>query len=196
VRVRPPTGILLAASVLLAAAAGGDATTLRPLPFREIARRADRIVVATVAGSSCRLGAAPGGHVRPYTDVVLEDLSEVAGSVPTRNLVLSVVGGTVEGRTTRVPGTPVLEEGRRYVLFLKDSEPFCGLVGWTQGVFRVVPGPDGVVRVHTHDGEPVGSLAGGRVAAGGEALPLAEFLGTVWALRSPAPPAPPAAEDR
>ena len=184
---RLPTGAILVLLIVLAVAGGGGATTLRPLPFGEIARRSDRIVVATAGGSSCRLAATTEGRVRPFTDIQLEDISEVAGSVPTRNLVLSVVGGTVEGRTTRVDGTPRLVEGRRYVLFMKDAEPFCGLTGWTQGAFRVVSGPDGVDRVFTWEGEPVASVAGGRISRAGTALSLGEFLQAVWAARAPRP---------
>ncbi|NUN52927.1 MAG: hypothetical protein HUU06_09115 [Planctomycetaceae bacterium] len=189
-----PTRLLRGASLallsLLALAAAGDATTIRPLPFREIARRADRIVVATVAGSSCRLGVGPAGIPRPYTDWDLRDVAVLEGDVRTRNLLLPVVGGTVDGYRTTVHGTPEFEVGRRYVLFLKSGEPLTGLVGWTQGVFRLEPRPDGRDRVFTHDGAPVHSLEGGKVATGGAAMDLVPFLEAIRAARAEGPVVP------
>ena len=82
----------------------------------------------------------------------------------------------------------MLEPGRTYVLFLKSGEPLCGIVGWTQGVFRVEPDAAGTGRVLTHDGAPVASVSGGRVDTGGPPLALGPFLDAVWEARG-APPA-------
>ncbi len=181
----------LALLLLLGFPGSGDATTVRSLPLAEVARRADRVVIARVAGSSCRLGVAPSGRPRPFTDYELVDLVEVAGTVATRNLLLPVVGGTVAGRRTRVPGAPVFEEGRRYLLFLKADEPFCGLVGWTQGAFRVEGSPSGGERVLTFAGAGIASVEGGRILEGAEGIPLGEFLDAVHEARRIPPAAPP-----
>jgi hypothetical protein len=183
VRGRIALFAFITGAVVLLAHSSGDATSLRPIPFREVARRADGIVVATVAGSAVRLGVTPAGRERPYTHHDLRDLSTVAGSVDTRNLVLPVIGGALDDHRLRVPGAPALEIGRRYVLFLKPDERLCGLVGWTQGVFRVERDAAGAQRVYTHDGAPVVSVLDGRVVIGEDAMSLGAFLDSARSLR-------------
>ena len=184
-------GVLSAAAALLFVAASGDATTLRAVPFAEVARRADGIVVATAAGSTVRLGVTPAGRERPYTHYDLREISQIAGSVSTRNLILPVIGGSVGEHSLRVPGAPVLDTGRRYVLFLKPGERFCGLVGWTQGLFRVYRDGLGVDRVCTYDGAPVSGFADGKVLGDGPAIELGEFLAAAVGYRNTPGSAPP-----
>ena len=168
---------LAAAMVLgLAAAAAGRATSLRPTPLSRAAARADAVVVGTVGSLSVRRGVGPSGRTRIFTDVDLRDLSVAAGSVPTRNVVLSVVGGTLDGRMLRVHGTPRFEEGRRYCVFLDSGEPLCGVAGWTQGVFRVERDASGVDRVFDHDGAPIAGVSEGRAVKGTEPMALGDFL--------------------
>lgn len=158
------------------AVVGADATSIRKMTIGEIGRRADVIVIATVEGVSTRLATAPGGKTRIFTDYELADLSTWKGSVETRNLVLSVVGGTLHGRSLGVEGAPVLEEGRRYLLFLGAKEPLCPILGWGQGLFPLQDLPGGGVIVLDEYGRAVSSAAGGEVATGGPALRLEEFL--------------------
>jgi hypothetical protein len=166
----------------LAAAVAGEATTLRPMPVARVAARASAVVVGTLHGVSCRRAVAPSGRTRIFTDHDFRDLAVVSGSVGTRNLVLPVVGGTLDGRTLSVPGAPRYEVGRRYCLFLDPGEPLCGTAGWTRGVFRVERDAGGTERVFDHDGAPVGAVAGGRAVKGGEPMPLADFLSATAAL--------------
>jgi len=184
-------GIAIALLLGLAAAVAGEATTIRPAPLSRVSARAAAVVVATLDSSSCRRAASPAGRTRIFTDFEFRDLSVVRGAVPTRNLVLPVVGGTLDGRRLVVHGTPAFEPGRRYLLFLDPGEPLCGVVGWTQGVFRVERGPDGRDRVFDHDGAPVAAVAGGRAVRGPEAMTLAAFLDADRALAAAAEPLPP-----
>ena len=172
-------GVAAALVLGLAAAAASRATTLRPMPVGRSAARATAIVVGTVHGTSARRAVAPSGRSRIFTDVDLRQLSVASGSVPTANVVLSVVGGTLDGRTLVVHGTPRFEVGRRYVVFLDAEEPLCGVTGWTQGVFRVERDPDGVDRVYDHDGAPVSAVTDGSVERGSSPMALSEFLAAV-----------------
>ena len=157
---------ILAAGVAAAIVAGAvltaRATSVRRFAVEDLARRAPIVVVGTVASSSARLGAVPGGGTRIFTDHDLRDLSFRKGSAATRNLIVSVVGGSLRGRTLAVPLTPRLEEGRRYLLFLDPAEPLCHVVGWRQGAFPIEEGTDGTLRVLPADG--------------GEPRALGEFL--------------------
>jgi hypothetical protein len=173
---RSVRGIAAAGVLGLAAAAAGWATSLKPIPLARASARAVAVVVGTAESFSCRRAATPSGRVRIFTDVEFRDLSVVRGAAPTRNLVLSIIGGTMDGRTLTVHGTPRFEAGKRYVLLLDAAEPLCGLVGWTQGVFRVERLADGTDRVFDHDGAPVAAVEGGRAVRGPEPMSLAAFL--------------------
>ena len=180
-------GALAALLLGLAAAAAGRATTLRPVPLARASARAVAVVVGTLESSSCRRAAAPSGKTRIFTDFEFRDLSVVRGAAPTRNLILSVVGGTLDGRTLVVHGTPRFEPGVRYVLFLDDAEPLCGLTGWTQGVFRVERGPDGLDRVFDYEGAPIAGVEEGRAVRGPQPMTLAAFLEAERTLAETAP---------
>ncbi|MCK6481742.1 MAG: hypothetical protein L6R43_16845 [Planctomycetes bacterium] len=184
-------GAAAAGGILLLGALTGGATTLKPSVLSQAARRASAIVVGRVASAECRRSVAPSGRLRIFTDYDVRDLSVLRGSVPTRNVVLSVVGGTLDGRTLRVPGAPHLEEGARYVLLLDPAEPLCGLAGWTRGAYRVAKGPDGIDRVLTFEGRPVAGVEGGRLVEGAEggapAMDLASFLSVLGGLADAGP---------
>jgi hypothetical protein len=196
-RIRSRTALGLSAAVLcsLVAGAAGTAASVRPTPLARAARRASTVVVGTAAASSCRLAATPSGRVRIFTDTEFRDLRVVSGTVNTRNLVLSVVGGTLGDRTLHVAGAPAFEAGVRYVLFLDDAEPLCGLAGWTQGMFRVVPLPDGGEGVLDAQGVPVAAVSDGRTVAGTDPIRLEPFLAAVGELARTGPgPREPRAE--
>ena len=156
----------VAAAAIAMAVAGGAAraTSVRRMEIGEIGRRADVVLIGTVEGSRTRLSTAPGGKTRIFTDYEIVDVSTWKGSVETQNHVLSFAGGTLHGRSLGVEGMPVLEEGRRYLLFLGANEPLCPAVGWGQGIYRVDEDAGGRLLVRRADGE------------GGPAAPLAEFL--------------------
>ena len=166
-----PAALFTALAVVVA-----NATSIRRMSIGEIGRRADIIVVGTVAGITPRLATAPGGKTRIFTDYDLVDIATWKGSVDTRNLVVSIAGGTLHGRTLGVEGAPVLVEGRRYLLFLGAKEPLCPILGWGQGLFPLQEGPGGSLFVLNGDGLPVTSAAGGEIATGGPAMRLEEFL--------------------
>jgi hypothetical protein len=64
---------------------------------------------------------------------------EAAGAV----LALRVPGGTVGDTTVHVEGAPELDPGVEVVVFLRRAGDFFTLVGLGQGVWVVVPAPDG-----------------------------------------------------
>lgn len=183
-------GLAVAAAAALLSASGSPAASLFRVPLGRASRAAKSVVVGTVLSTSARLAVAPSGQPRIFTDVRLGDLAVAAGDSPGRTVLLSVIGGTLGGRTLMVAGAPVFEPGRRYVLFLAPGEPFTGLAGWTQGQFRVERDPAGVDRVHDASGAPVEAVEDGRVrtGGGGAAMPLSSFLDAVRALRAETPP--------
>jgi hypothetical protein len=163
------------------------------MPIGEIGRRSAVVVVGTVRGTSVRLATIPGGKTAVFTDYDLRDISVWKGSVETRNLVLSVAGGSLHGRTLDVEGMPRFEEGRRYLLFLGENEPLCPCLGLTQGVFPLEETADGRLLVRRYAEDAVSGVAGGELLLGGAALRLEEFLAALDREGVRAPTALPAA---
>ena len=182
-------GLCVAAAAALLMTAVSPAASLFRVPVGRASRAAKAVVVGTAGPSSTRLAVAPSGRARIFTDVRFGDLDVAAGEVSGRTVLLSVIGGTRGGRTLHVAGAPRFAEGSRYVLFLCPGEPFTGLAGWSQGVFRVVKDGAGVERVQDAAGAPVEAVEEGAVRTGGEAMTLAAFLDAVRVQRGlPAPP--------
>jgi hypothetical protein len=187
--------VVLAGLALGFGGRGARATSLVPMDVAAAARRARVILVGTVARESCRLAVAPDGRTRIVTDYDLEEIATWKGDSATRNRVVTLLGGSLHGTTTSVPGMPVLVPGGRYLLFLDDHEPFCPIVGWSRGTFRLEPGPGGSLRVRGPDGEP---LEGPDPSTPG--TDLATFLaaldraGARSAGAAPAPASPPGTE--
>lgn len=98
-----------------------------PVSIPERARGAERIVVATVAGTTARLERNRFGDelIVTYAQLAVEEsIKGQAGPVS-----LAVEGGTVNGMTMRVSDLPVIADGERAVFFL-------------------TPGPGGAYRPH------------------------------------------------
>lgn len=78
-----------------------------------------------------------GGRVI-FTRVTMDVIETVKGS-PAGVVEFDLAGGTVEGRTMRVPGMPVVSAGREYVLFLRPGFAGFGdpILGVHQGFFPV-----------------------------------------------------------
>ena len=128
--------ILITAVVMLAAPA--SATSVVALKLDEIARHADGAVGGTVRNTVARK--APDGSI--YTFVTLEELDVVLGRYAERTLTIRLKGGTVGDETLLIEGAPRFREGERVVVFLAgNGQAMMPIVGWEQGLFRVVRDP-------------------------------------------------------
>ena len=127
------TSSLLLAFLFLAPVLSGNAATLRDLDDVQQAALADFVVVARVTGQRVEQ------HPRldlPVTRTALQIEESLRGPAASE-LVLSQIGGTLGDVTVRVPGSPELEVGRRYVLFLEEVEGDLVLVALERSVYRV-----------------------------------------------------------
>ena len=175
---------LAAAALAAVIAATARGTVLSEVPFEAGARRASAVVLVRALDSTVGYGVTPGGRTRIYTSFRFEVESVLAGSVPTREIILPVIGGTIGPRRLIVHGTPEFAPGERRVLFLDPSEGFTGLVGWTQGAFRVERDPVGTDRVRFDDGTAIAGFEGGKALGGNDPIPLAEFAAAVARART------------
>jgi hypothetical protein len=85
-------------------------------PDRELARRAEAIVIATAGESHAELTAR--GVVVTVTALSAEDV--LKGSVAS-SFRLVEPGGVLSERSTFIPGSPRFEQGKRYLLFLRHN---------------------------------------------------------------------------
>lgn len=130
------TGIamrLLRAAILLAAAAlAAGATTLEKLSVEEMVQKSTAVVRARASlASSVQRGS------MIYTVYRLQVSEVLKGSVPPSAEVY-VPGGTYGRYRQSIAGSPVLESGKEYVLFLWASpRGLVQVIGLSQGVFQV-----------------------------------------------------------
>lgn len=123
---------LLRAAILLAAALTGGATTLEKLSVEEMVQKSTAVVRARASVSS----AVQRGSMI-YTVYRLQVSEVLKGSVPPSAEVY-VPGGTYGRYRQSIAGSPVLEPGREYVLFLWASpRGLVQVIGLSQGVFQV-----------------------------------------------------------
>ena len=139
------TAMRIAASILLLTGlATLNAATLERLTIEQMAQQATAVVRGRVVEArTARFGALV------YTMHRLEAEEQWKGA-PIAGLEVAVPGGTYEGVTYSFGGTPELKVGEEYLLFLwTGPSGRTQVVGWSQGVFRVVRRSDGLVVTRT-----------------------------------------------
>lgn len=130
--------ILLVSALTTIPVALAHAHSFVPKNFDQLVAEADQIFVGTgIAAQSRRL---PTGAI--VTDVTFSNLQVLKGSDVASELVLMVLGGTVEGETLAVAGFPEFKQGVEYLIFSKDNgRAVFPAVGGDQGVFQVQRDP-------------------------------------------------------
>lgn len=109
---------------------GGFSTTLERLSLEEMAAKSTAIVRGRVISS----WTAPHGPL-VYTHYAIQVSERWKGPLASRIEVV-VPGGTAGGLRQSFSGTPKLEEGAEYILFLwTGSKGLTHILGFTQGVF-------------------------------------------------------------
>jgi hypothetical protein len=125
------TGALVAALVV-----GASTTVLVPADLPEVARAATAIAYGRIAGVRARV--APDTR-RIEREVTFDVIDYYKGDLG-RTVTFSAPGGQFGHYRTVMVGAPEFSEGEEVVLFLAmGGPPSPRLVGFSQGVFRVVP---------------------------------------------------------
>jgi hypothetical protein len=124
---------------LLASGPAVMATTLMQMNFVEISRAADGILIGTVAEIASER--ADNGII--YSFVTLDELEVVRGNFGGERFTLRLEGGQVDGEVQHIEGAPRFREGERVIVFVDgNGRNIVPVAGWTQGLFRIVSGPD------------------------------------------------------
>lgn len=191
---RGPLLALMVTSLLLGRPAA--ATVVLPMDFDTQCASAARIFVGTVrAVESRRNPAAP----RYFETLVRFAVDEVVAGDAEAEITLRFAGGTIGDERQSIDGMPEFRVGERYVVLADrddDSPLVSPLVGFNQGLYRVVPAPGAPsetaaararLLVRDRAGRPLAgtTAAAGEVAAepGGDGPTLADFLAAVRAAR-------------
>jgi hypothetical protein len=126
--------------LVLWACGSAAATTLQQLSVDQMTQSATAIVRARVTDSSASF---TGSTIYTHYKLQVSEVWKGAGAAE-----VMLPGGVAGGYRQSFPGVPGLQTGSEYVLFLWTS-PSTGithLVGFSQGLFNVVPQTDGSVQ--------------------------------------------------
>ena len=147
------------------------ATTIRLIPFDQKVDRAASIFFGKCLRSESRLD--PGGRIVTYSTFAVEKMLKGA---PAQEATVVLPGGTIGDVRTVVIGTPGLQDGQEYVVFVRNTSAGPTILYWTQGVYsvetdaggqkNVIPVARGAVLIDTQRGMAV---------AAEEAMPIAQF---------------------
>jgi hypothetical protein len=179
----------LTLAAVLAVAAPAHATTVIAKSFADLCAEADLVFAGTVSASESSWADRDRQSIQ--TRVTFADLTWLRGA-PRPTVTLRFAGGSMNGLTEEIAGMPRFAVGDQVVIFARAGESISPIVGFHQGLYRVVDG-----RVFDAEGHAVTTVGGAalrRHAAGttpGPALPVADFLdrvrGELSAERSPRP---------
>jgi hypothetical protein len=165
------------ATFALAGASTAGATTVMKLSLKDLAKKSDAIVRATVEDGVARYDA----NKEIYTYYTLRVLEPVKGSRKDDVITIRQLGGVVGTIASIVPGTPTFQKGEEVVVFLtqKDVAGYPWVMGLQQGKFSVSLDESGQKRVRNElsDLNLVGP--GGSVVDGAKVspnMPLQAFL--------------------
>jgi hypothetical protein len=175
---------LSAAALALAVVAPAAATTLRRASLEELVKNNAQIVIGEVVDARSYWNAEKSFI---FTDVRIAPSRVLKGAPESRELTVTLMGGTVEDRTALIVGGAELALGQSYVLFVNE-EDLPGLPGvptvrdHCQGAFGVVKDKDGSQRaVSQAQGHPLVPDRAGLVEApgGAEGLPLPAMIRSI-----------------
>jgi len=169
-------------ATLVGGAAPVTATTVARMETTAQAVTADRIFVGVVTSVVSRPKAAKPKYFETVVRFDVEDT--VAGSLPS-SIELTFSGGDVGGIRQKVGGMPEFVVGERYVVLAEpDRQPALAspVVGFNQGLYRVVGTSRASAVVRDRLGKPLESTSGAARAAGTDPT-LDEFLDGLRAAR-------------
>jgi hypothetical protein len=135
------------------------ATTLIYKNFDDLVREADGIVTGTVRSIESQYDL----ENEISTLVTLDQLNVLHGSYDQATLSIRLKGGQIGTEILHIAGVPRFQPGDRVLLFLrtKNANAMVPVVGWTQGVFRVITDESSGQEIITdHDGNPILDIAG------------------------------------
>lgn len=129
---------IVAVAILLMTSYPVGATTVLTMNFEELVRGADGVVLGTVEA----IRAVRDRQGNNNTFVTLGELKVLTGRYEGERLVLQFEGGMIGTEVVEIVGSPQFLEQERVILFIRgNGEEIVPILGWDQGVFRIVRDP-------------------------------------------------------
>lgn len=153
---------VLALAVVIALATRTSATTVIAKSFADLCGEADLVFAGTV--TAVAPGWADVAKQAIETRVTFGDLTWLRGG-PRPSVTLRFAGGTVDGLSEEIAGVPRFGLGDRVVIFARDGEFISPIVGFHQGLYRVVDGAAGPSVIDA-EGHPVTGVSGATLRRG------------------------------
>ena len=147
-------------SVLVLGSSAVQTTTVLRVTFSEAVDEAELIAIGTVSAVEPVWDAE---RETPFTEVTFTGVEVLKGRLDSRQLTLRFLGGPApNGLTLRVSGMPQFAVNQEAVVFSAGNGIVaCPLVGWWQGLYRIVYDAERDVRtVADHAGRPVAAIDG------------------------------------
>jgi hypothetical protein len=159
---------LLALSAISAALLAQGAAHATTLPYKgvdKLVAEADGIVIGTVR----QVQSAEDSQKDIETYVTLDNLKVLGGRYAAPTLTLRLKGGRVDNEILFIDGTPQFKQDERVLMFVQgNGRDIVPLVGWTQGVFRLLTDPaSGAMTIADNAGHLVVGLDGDKVLTSG-----------------------------
>ena len=160
---------VLAFAAVLLGQISASATTYPPVTFNELVTRADVIFIGEVTDVRPFPLDTPDGTIIK-TRVIFRVTDPIWG---TTNIleVFDFFGGEFGGVGMVIAGMPEFTVGDRRVVFASRERSINPIVGFTQGLLQIRPDGNGVDRVFTLGGLPLGGPES--IGAGVPAVPVA-----------------------
>lgn len=113
------------------------ATSFFVRPFSQFTQTAPNIIRGTVERIRVETGVTLDGGKTIYTFADTAVKETIRGSIQSRSIVIRKVGGTKEGMTLDIPGSPEFVEGEDTVLFLSEEneDQSYSVIGMEMGKF-------------------------------------------------------------
>ena len=153
--MKKPTAVfcLLFFGLLCVAAGRAGGAILIPKDFQDLAREADVVFAGTVTDIYSEWDG-EAYHSKIHTYVTFTDLKIIAGDYTDRSIEVRLLGGEIDDIGVEYSGVPKFRLGDKNIIFLSGNfKALCPIVGWSQGIYRVVTDLDtGEEILFSHDG--------------------------------------------
>jgi hypothetical protein len=122
---------------LLASESGATSFYIRPLP--DFTRDAENIIRGRLHQPHAEFGIAQSGERNVYTFAELEVMEVLKGTITKPSLPIRKLGGTKDGITLNIPGSPEFQDGEESVFFLgtENEDHSYELTGLELGKFSL-----------------------------------------------------------
>ena len=163
-------------ALLLLGALQTQATIIQYKSFTDLVKESDAVVSGRVARIESKYSA---NKEDIYTFVTLDQVETLSGSYAASTLTLRFLGGHVDNDMLHVEGSPNFKQNEKVIVFVHGNGRYMvPVVGWTQGVFRVVPdAATGKEVVSDHEGNRVFGVQNGSILKDSTHEPEARIVG-------------------